>query len=362
MKKKMVHLVRLLALLVCLSVFLCSCTPSGAAPSQAPANPSEAGTEPSGPADPLEGLPEVKWRFSTQSPSTNVVGQTANWIGEQVAERTNGKFQIEVYTDAILYSDRECIEAMIAGSIEAGQGSYGTISRFADYCNVVNLPYLVSDWEELNDLCFGESYAGARQLLADSISAAGLHPLSFYSTGLRNFTNNKRPVNTAADMEGLKVRVQQNDVYIDTFNALGAYPTPMAASEVLVSLQQGTIDAEENPLDFIYNDGFYEFQKYISCTKHIATFSGYYVNPAAWDALPAEYQEIYTQVINEACQRLNNTAQEEEAHYRQVLTDAGCEVIDLTPEALEEMKNICREKVWPKYEDKYSEFLSYFED
>ncbi len=306
-------------------------------------------------------LEDVVWRFSTQSGGQTVVGKMADWIAEEVATRTGGKFKVEVYTDAILYSDRECIEALGAGSIEAGQGSYGTLSKFADYCNVVNLPYLASSWDELNSLCFGEDFAGARKLLSDSIETVGLHPLSFYSTGLRNFSNNVRPVNTMADMQGLKVRVQQNDVYIDTFNALGAYPVPMAASEVLVSLQQNTIDAEENPLDFIYNDGFYEFQPYITCTQHIATFSGYYVSQKAWDALPKEFQEVYTAVTTEACEKIMQQAQEEELHYRQILTDAGCEVLDMTEEAMEEMRTTCKENVWPKYEDKYAEFLAYFE-
>ena len=135
----------------------------------------------------------------------------------------------------------------------------------------------------------------------------------------------------------------------------------MAASEVLVSLQQGTIDAEENPLDFIYNDGFYEFQQYITRTNHIATFSGYYVSQKAWDALPEEFQEVYTAVTTEACQKIMQQTQEDEEHYRQVLTDAGCEVIDMSEEALAEMQTTCKETVWPKYADKYAEFLAYFE-
>ena len=354
--KKTLSLMLVLAMLACSSAVLTSCSSSPQKSSTSPAPSSSAYSESA-----FANLEAVTWRFSTQSGSQTVVGKMANWIADEVATRTDGKFTIEVYTDAILYSDRECIEALAAGSIEAGQGSYGTLSKFADYCNVVSLPYLASSWEELNALCFGDDFAGARELLSDSIQAVGLHPLSFYSTGLRNFSNNVRPVNTMADMAGLKVRVQQNDVYIDTFNALGAYPVPLAASEVLVSLQQGTIDAEENPLDFIYNDGFYEFQQYITRTNHIATFSGYYVSQKAWDALPEEFQEVYTAVTTEACQKIMQQTQEDEEHYRQVLTDAGCEVIDMSEEALAEMQTTCKETVWPKYADKYAEFLAYFE-
>ena len=355
--KKSLSVVFALALFVCAFAGLTSCT-SG----QKGNDPAAVGTQGTPNADdPYAHLEPVEWRFSTQSGSQTVVGQMADWIAEEVSARTNGRFTIEVYTDAILYSDRECIEALVAGSIEAGQGSYATLANFVDYCNVVNLPYLASSWDELNDLCFGEDYAGARQLLSDAIAETGLHPLSFYSTGLRAFSNNVRPVHTMADMEGLKVRVQQNDVYLDTFNALGAYPVPMAASEVLVSLQQGTIDAQENPLDFIYNDGFYEFQPYISCTNHIATFSGYYVSQKAWDALPEEFQQVYEEVTTEACQRIMSQTQEDEAEYRQILTDAGCEILDISEEAMDEMRTVCKEQVWPKYEDKYSEFLAYFQ-
>jgi len=241
-------------------------------------NKEETKNEPVANDDPYAAIGDVEWVHSTQSASTNVVGKMAVWIGEEVEKRTNGHFKIKVYTDGVLYSDKECLEALQSGAVDSGQGGYGTLAKFADYANVVSLPFLAQSWDELNDLCFSDEFAGARQIIYDSIEAAGLHPLGFYSTGLRNFTNNKRPVTCLADMQGLKVRVQSNDVYIDTFNAFGAYPVPMAATEVLVALQQGTIDAEENPLDFVYNDGFYEFQKYITTTHHIATIAGYEVS------------------------------------------------------------------------------------
>lgn len=159
---------------------------SAAAVGTEAANESDSGTT----TGDFSNLEDVKWRFSTQTTSGTVVGQMANWIAEEVSARTGGKFTIEVYTDAVLYSDRECIEALTAGSIEAGQGSYGTLSNFVDYCNVVSLPYLVSNWEEANDLCFGENFADARKLLSDAIEAIGLHPLAFYCPGLRSFSNN----------------------------------------------------------------------------------------------------------------------------------------------------------------------------
>ena len=185
--KKYISLVLALALLICSFAGLTSCT-SGTGSQPGSANSPTPNVSSTNTNDPYAHLDPVEWRFSTQSGSQTVVGQMANWIAEEVSARTNGRFTIEVYTDAILYSDRECIEALVAGSIEAGQGSYATLANFADYCNVVNLPYLASNWDELNDLCFGDDYAGARQLLSDAIAETGLHPLSFYSTGLRAFS------------------------------------------------------------------------------------------------------------------------------------------------------------------------------
>ena len=362
--KKVIAL--LLALVMLFGIAACGNQPANTNTTPAPSNDANTNTGDANAADntatddPFAAIGDVKWRHSTQSPSTNVVGQMAQWIGEEVAKRTNGHFQVEVYTDGVLYSDKECIEALQAGALDSGQGGWGTLGKFADYTNAVSLPFLAQSWDELNDLCFGDKFAGARELLYKSIEDAGLVPLGFYSTGLRNFTNNKRPVESLADMAGLKIRVQSNDVYIDTFNAFGAYPVPMAASELLVALQQGTVDAEENPLDFVYNDGFYEFQKYITTTHHIATIAGYEVSQKSWDALPDEYKKIYQEVITEACQKLNAQAEAEEEKYRKILTDAGCEIVDPSEEFIEEMREAAMTKVWPKYEEKYAEFLEYF--
>ena len=355
--KKVIAL--LLAVIMLLSLAACGTNGGNANTNTTPAG-NESGNTNTATDDPYAAIGDVKWRHSTQSPSTNVVGQMAIWIGQEVEKRTNGHFKVEVYTDGVLYSDKECIEALQAGALDSGQGGWGTLGKFANYTNAVSLPFLAQSWEELDALCFGKEFEGARQLLYKSIEEAGLVPLGFYSTGLRNFTNNKRPVTCLADMAGLKIRVQSNDIYIDTFNAFGAYPVPMAASELLVALQQGTVDAEENPLDFVYNDGFYEFQKYITTTHHIATIAGYEVSQKSWNALPDEYKKVYQEVITEACQKLNAQAKAEEDKYRDILTKAGCEIIDPSPEFIQEMKDAAMTKVWPKYEEKYAEFLSYF--
>jgi len=318
----------------------------------------EADEQPS--PDRFANLPEVKWRLSSQGSTGTSTANLARFIGEEVTKRSGGKFFIEVYTDAVLYTDRECFEALIAGAIEAGIGTYATLARFADYLNVVNLPFLVTNWEDLENLVFGDDFAGARKLLTDSIYDGGIIPVATFSQGLRHVTNNIRPINTIEDYVGIKIRIMQNDVYISTFQALGAYPVPMAAAEIMVSLQQGTIDGQENSLCVIFGDGSYEFQKYLSLTGHAASMLGVFASPGAWEALPVEYQELYTEVAREGCKLMFDTSRQNEPWYKDFYVNYGVEVNDLSGAAIEEMRRVVMEEVWPLYESQYAEFLAYF--
>lgn len=306
--------------------------------------------------DPFADLDPVKWTFSTQTTANATPAKIAHWIADEVSTRTNGKFTLDVYTDAVLYSDRECIEALQAGSIDAGQGSYATMAKFAPLAGATSLPYLFESWDDLYDFCFGSE---AVQLVWDAIQKdAGVVPLSCYSSGFRHVTNNKRPIYTLDDFVGIKIRVQQSDLYIATFEALGAYPVAMAASEIATALQQGTVDAQENPLDTFYGDGNYEFQKYLSMTGHIASFSGYYVSQKSWDALPDAYKEIYTEVTEEAARSIMETAQSGEAEYIELLKEKGMEINEVSEDNLAAFKSVCKEEVWPQFEDQYSDFLA----
>ena len=117
-------------------------------------------------------------------------------------------------------------------------------------------------------------------------------------------TNNKQPINSLADVSGLKIRVMESDMFINTFKALGATPTPMAWGDVPTALQQGVIEGQENPIQTIYEQGVYEYQTYLSMTGHVRAYMVYIINEEFLATLPAEYQTIILEAGDQATNEL----------------------------------------------------------
>jgi tripartite ATP-independent transporter DctP family solute receptor len=153
---------------------------------------------------------------------------------------------------------------MQIGTVDMGIITNGPVANFVEEIAVFELPFLFPSPEAAYSVLDG---AIGKEILA-SLERVQLKGLAYAERGFRNLTNNVHAVNVPADMEGLKIRVMENPVYIDTFKALGANAVPMAWTEALTAMQQGTIDGQENPINVIYSFKLYEPQKYLSMTRH----------------------------------------------------------------------------------------------
>jgi tripartite ATP-independent transporter DctP family solute receptor len=268
---------------------------------------------------------------------------------ELVEQKTNNRVQIDIYPNATLGDERTLLEGMQMGTIDMGVITNGPVANFLPEIAVFELPFLFGSREEAYTILDGPI---GKELL-DSLEKVGLKGLAYAERGFRNLTNSKRPVKTPDDIKGLKIRVMENPVYIDTFKTLGANTVPMAWTEALTALQQGTIDGQENPVNVIYSFKLYETQKYLSMTRHTYAPALFVMSLQKFKSLPEDIQQIFKESAQEAAEHERKVNADSEQKQLEELEKQGMEIIepDLKPfkEAVE--------PVYEKYSDKFGEYL-----
>jgi tripartite ATP-independent transporter DctP family solute receptor len=150
------------------------------------------------------------------------------------------------------------------------------------------MPYLVLDRNHMRKIRDEVFWS----MIAPKVEAEGYEVVAVWENGFRNITNNVRPINTPADLQGVKLRTPKGEWRVKMFKAYGANPTPMALSEVFVALQTGVIDGQENPFTQIFSQKFHEVQKYLSLSGHVYTPAYLLTGKKTWDSLPADVQKI----------------------------------------------------------------------
>ena len=174
------------------------------------------------------------FRWTTTNPSGHPVVKGGVKFSELVAEKSGGKMIVKLYTGGVLGADHQVLSSVQRGAVDFTTMNSGILQSLVKEFAVVDFPFLFNDVNEVDTIMDGP--VGKR--LADKLPEKGLVNLAYYDLGFRNLTNSKRPVRTAADIAGLKIRVIQSPTYVDTFTALGAEPVPMAFTEVYSALEQ----------------------------------------------------------------------------------------------------------------------------
>ncbi|MFZ7131122.1 MAG: TRAP transporter substrate-binding protein [Eubacteriales bacterium] len=215
----------------------------------------------------------------------------AELFKKKVEEKSNGSIEIVIYPNQQLGGDREIIEAMQFGNLDLGIPTTSVVTNFEPQWGVLDLPYVFTDWEHMHK--FADSDV-AKSLLHESEDES-LIGLGIMARGLRHLTNNIQPIETVEDLKGLKMRVIESPVFVETFKAFGANATAMAWGEVYTALQQGTIDGIDNTADIIKLTNMPEVQKYMSLSGHMAGFAVIMASKTTWDTLTPEQQEILSQ-------------------------------------------------------------------
>jgi tripartite ATP-independent transporter DctP family solute receptor len=212
-----------------------------------------------------------------------------------VKERTKGRVAIQVHHSRELGDERQVVEGLQLGTIHLTVSSTGPLGGFVPEMNVVDLPFLFRNPEHAYKVLDGE----IGQDLLNKFDRVGIKGLAFWENGFRHITSAKKPIREPGDLKGLKIRVMENRVHQAAFRQLGADATPMAWGEVFTSLQQGLLDAQENPVPIIYTFRLDEVQKYLSLTAHVYSPAPVLMSKKTWDRLPLDIQRVMLDTARE---------------------------------------------------------------
>ena len=222
---------------------------------------------------------EIKLGYALATTSHYGVA-AAKWQDVVEAE-TDGRFGFRHFPSSGLGGEREVIEGVQLGTVEATIVSSGTLSNFVPETGVFDIPFLFRDLKHARTVLDGP----IGQDILTKFESVGLVALAWGEQGFRHMTNNVRPVKEPADIKGLKIRTTENPIHIAAFRELGVLATPMAWPEVATALQQGTIDGQENPLSVIVSVKMWQLQKYLSLTAHVYGPALILMAPSVYDGL-----------------------------------------------------------------------------
>ncbi len=217
---------------------------------------------------------------------------------ELTEKYTNGEVKVTIFPNAVLGDERTLLERMKMGVVDAAVITNGPFINFVPMFGVIDLPFLFRDPAHAYAVLDGP----IGDELFTELEREGWKGLAWAERGFRNLTNSKHAVNSPADMKGLKIRLMQNTIYVDSFKALGANAVPMAWTEALTALQQHTIDGQENPLNVIVSFKLYESQKYMTITRHAYAPAPIIMSMLTWKKLKPAQQEAVVRAAKEAAQ------------------------------------------------------------
>ena len=215
-------------------------------------------------------------------------GRAAKVFADAVDKASGGKMKVRAVGAAALGPDTQMQQALIGGAQEMMVGSTATLVGITKEMALWDTPFLFSNAKEADALLDGPIGDKIKAKLQDK----GLVGLVYWENGFRNLTNSKRPVNKLEDLEGIKLRVMQNNVFLTSFNTLGANAVPMSFSELFGALETKTVDGQENPFNTILSSKFYEVQKYLTVTNHVYSPWIVLVSKKWWDGLSKDEQKI----------------------------------------------------------------------
>ncbi len=321
------------------AISLSAACSGGAAPqpTAAPAKPAAASTSapaaaatqaPAKAAAPASGGAVAK--LASVLPEDHPQHKSYLYFADKVKEYTGGKLTIQIFPNSQLGNEREYVEGLQIGTLEMAKTSTAVLGPFVPQFQIFDLPYMSASKDVMFKIADGEVGQALLKALADKMNIKGI---GFFDSGTRNIYNKSKPINTPADLKGMKIRVMENPLMIQTFNTLGAAATPMASGEQYSALQQGVIDAAENSPIFILSGKFYEVTKYLSMTEHFITPDLPMISLKWYNAQPKEIQEAVDKAGKEMVVKEREFWKDYETSVMTQLKDKGMQINQVTDKA-----------------------------
>lgn len=262
------------------------------------------------------------------------------YIAQRVSEITGGQLTIDYHPNGELGGDEDLLRQMKDNDIQVVVCQTAPTVSFIPEMAVFDLPMVFSkfDGDTIDSVLNGEN--DFHTALSEAYENAGLHLLGFLQNATYRLTTANRDLQTLADFKGLQIRTMQNNNHMAFWTAIGAEPTPLAWAEVYTSLQNGTIDAEENAADTCVGASFQEVQKYLACTNHILYCNQICINKEAYDALDPAYQAALDQAVAEAIAYMRPQLEKIDLDNKQILVDGGMTLIEYEDSFYDEILNL----------------------
>lgn len=274
-------------------------------------------------------------------------------FAELLEKKSEGKIKLQIFPNGQVGQNREMVESLQAGALDMALPALPGLGGFTTATKMFDLLYLFDNREQAEKVLDGD----IGKEVAASVESSGIKIISWWSQGFREMTANKE-VHKPEDLKGLKIRVMENPLHIEAWNMLGASAIPMAFSEVLTSLQQGVLDAQENPYQNIVHSGFHTVQKYIMETNHLYGPLPVVFSKVNWEKLTPEQQKIILEAAEETKVWQREKQEEINAGLKKQVEETGdCTIIVLTPEE----KAAFRKQLAPLYKKYAPELNGYVE-
>lgn len=278
-----------------------------------------------------ENKPDYILRFGHIANTENIWHLAALKFAEEVHRRSQGRVEVKIYPNEQLGNEMDMIISVMTGSLDLVITGESLQNWSVPYAVLCATPYAVRNSEHMRKIVDGPvGKAIEEQILHNT----GLKTIAWYERGARNLTSNY-PVKHPDDLRGMTIRVPGVTLFVKTWSALGAKPTPMAFSEVFTALQQNTIHGQENPFALIKSAGLYEVQKYCSLTRHIKSWIYLVIGNEKFQSMPVDLQKIILESAKEMQKFEHQLFLSQEEQDSLFLKEKGMEFIEVDKEAFE---------------------------
>jgi C4-dicarboxylate-binding protein DctP len=279
----------------------------------------------------------------TQSPE-HPRSKSMVFFKEQLEKASNGRIKVELYFNGVLGKEAEVLDMVKLGTVQGSRG--GLFERANKMFLIYTLPFMFQNTDQVLKVMYSDF---GTEINEGSLENGLYIPATGVAGGFRNITNKVRPINTIADLKGLKMRTPPIDMTIKTFKAIGANPQQVAYTETYMALKQGVVDGQENPFSNTVDMKFYEQQKYLSVVNWQVHPDPFYVNPDWYNSLPNDLQAVFDSVAESAIKYSNEIWLSSEKDYFYVLKD-HLQVNEITPSARKQFVEAVK-PVWQGYVD-----------
>lgn len=267
-------------------------------------------------------------RIGHTTAENNPIHEALAQFEKELEESSNGRFDVRIYPNSSLGGDRQEVESAILGYIQGCLPPNAILSGFDTRFMVSDLPFVYQSGASAMAALNGELGDELNPILDDM----GLHSMGWTESGFRYITSNDLPVTSPDDLKGLSIRTMENPIHVASFKAWGANPTPMAFSELFTALQQGAVDAQENPIIVSMSSRFFEVQNTLSLTGHFYSAGTLVFNKDFYESLKGEDKKLFDEASEHCVKNLTEMVWDQNEEFIQTARDEGMNVVEVTPE------------------------------